>query len=147
MQCLQCYHENTLDAKFCNQCATPFVPQCSSCGCENAADAKCCNQCATPLMAPTSAPGSVPSRQQEAESESRFHALLPDVMTLLQRERRVTYRRLKYIFSIDDVAVAALAGFSRRTMQLQFTIQEGTTLLSDGEQAVEITPMIIKQRG
>jgi len=32
-------------------------------------------------------------------------------------------------------------------MQLQCTIQEGTTLLSDGEQAVEITPMIIKQRG
>jgi len=51
------------------------------------------------------------------------------------------------IFSIDDVTVAALAGFSRRTMQLQFTIQEGTTLLSNGEQAVEITPMIIKQRG
>src|SRR5262249_40080162 len=33
----------------------------------------------------------------------RFHAVLPDVMGLLQRERRVTYRRLTYVFSIDKV--------------------------------------------
>jgi len=44
------------------------------------------------------------------------------------------------IFNIDDTTIAALAGFSQRNMQLQFTIADGTTLLSDGEQSLEITP-------
>jgi len=48
------------------------------------------------------------------------------------------------IFNIDDATMAALAGFSQRTMQLQFTIADGTTLLSDGEQSLEITPSITK---
>jgi len=48
------------------------------------------------------------------------------------------------VFNIDDATVAALAGFSRRSMQLQFTIADGVTLLSDGEQALEITPSITK---
>src|SRR5215471_3734438 len=42
-----------------------------------------------------------PDAQHGAEGESRVHALLPEVRALLQRDRRVTYRRLKYIFSID----------------------------------------------
>jgi len=44
------------------------------------------------------------------------------------------------IFNIDDATIAALAGFSQRNMQLQFTIADGATLLSDGEQSLEITP-------
>lgn len=48
------------------------------------------------------------------------------------------------IYNIDDAAMARLAGFSHRTMQLQFTIADGTTLLSDGEQSLEITPVTIK---
>ncbi|ATX82216.1 putative conserved protein YaeQ, suppresses RfaH defect [Mariprofundus ferrinatatus] len=50
------------------------------------------------------------------------------------------------IFHIDDAAVTALAGFSQRTMQLQFMIQDGTTLLSGGEQSLEIAPVTTKQR-
>ncbi len=49
------------------------------------------------------------------------------------------------IFNIDDTTIAALAGFSRRNMQLQFTIADGVTLLSDGEQSLEITPAITKR--
>jgi len=45
------------------------------------------------------------------------------------------------VFQIDDATVAALAGFSQRTMQLQFTIADGVTLLTDGEQSLEIAPM------
>ncbi|MDQ6982953.1 MAG: YaeQ family protein [Mariprofundus sp.] len=48
------------------------------------------------------------------------------------------------IFNIDDATVTSLAGFSQRTMQLQFTIADGTTLLSNGEQSLEITPTITK---
>jgi predicted ATPase len=40
--------------------------------------------------------------QRGAEIESRVHALLPEVRILLQRDRRVTYRRLTYIFSLDQ---------------------------------------------
>ena len=49
------------------------------------------------------------------------------------------------VFNIDDTTVTALAGFSRRTMQLQFTIADGTTLLSNGEQSLEITPTITRR--
>src|SRR5262249_52828599 len=42
-----------------------------------------------------------PDAQRGAEVESRFHALLPEVKALLQRDRRVTYRRLTSIFSLD----------------------------------------------
>jgi len=48
------------------------------------------------------------------------------------------------ICTIDDTTLTALAGFSQRSMQLQFTITDGTTLLSDGMLSLEITPTIIK---
>ena len=43
------------------------------------------------------------------------------------------------IFSIDDALISAMAQFSQRTMQLQFTIQDGVTLISDGEHSLEIS--------
>ena len=50
--------------------------------------------------------GGSPPRETEAwrgtEAERRFHALLPGVMGLLQREGRVTYRTLKYVFGLDE---------------------------------------------
>ncbi len=102
MKCLQYQHQNTSDAKFCHQCATSFVPQCSSCRRENAADAMFCNLCGTPLRSPTSAPDSAQVMQPKVDSESRFQALIRAVMGVLQRERRVTYRTLKYVFNLDD---------------------------------------------
>lgn len=49
------------------------------------------------------------------------------------------------IYHVDDAAVAALSAFSKRSMQLQLTIQDGHTLLSDGVQSLEITPTITKR--
>ena len=43
------------------------------------------------------------------------------------------------IVSVDDATMTALAAFSQRTMQLQFTIQDGITLISDGERSLEVT--------
>jgi hypothetical protein len=37
-----------------------------------------------------------------ADAERRFHTLLPAVIGLLQSQRRVTYRTLTYVFSIDE---------------------------------------------
>ncbi|MDQ6996105.1 MAG: YaeQ family protein, partial [Mariprofundus sp.] len=50
------------------------------------------------------------------------------------------------IFNIDETTAASLAEFSQRSMQLQFTTADGVTLLSDGEQSLEITPMVVIQR-
>jgi len=47
------------------------------------------------------------------------------------------------IFNVDDATVSALARFSRRTMHLQFTIQDGVTLISDGEQSIEVVPLAL----
>src|SRR5215510_4193928 len=52
--------------------------------------------------------GAQPDSHGRAEAESRFHAVLPDVMGLLQRERRVTYRRLTYVFGLDAVLLEDL---------------------------------------
>ncbi len=43
-----------------------------------------------------------PDAQRGSDAESRFHALLPDVIARLKREKRVTYRTLKYVFAVDD---------------------------------------------
>jgi len=43
------------------------------------------------------------------------------------------------VFSVEDTAITALAKFSQRTMQLQFTIQDGAILITDGEQSLEVT--------
>ncbi|MFQ5344472.1 MAG: YaeQ family protein [Mariprofundus sp.] len=49
------------------------------------------------------------------------------------------------VINISDSIVSSLAGFSQRTMQLQFTIEDGSALLSNGEQSMEITPTTIMQ--
>ena len=42
---------------------------------------------------------------EPADDERRFYALILTVIGLLQCERRVTYRRLKYVVGIDDALV------------------------------------------
>ena len=42
-----------------------------------------------------------PDAHRTAEAERRFHTLLPAVMVLLHNQRRVTYRTLTYVFSLD----------------------------------------------
>ena len=131
MRCLQCQYENASDAKFCNQCATPFVPQCASCRRENATDAKFCNQCGQSLMSPASLPNSSQSVQSEAESESRFQELVLAATGLLYRDRRVTYRTLKHTFGVDDALLAEICEELRlRRLAID---EEGKVLVWTGE--------------
>ena len=44
----------------------------------------------------------------EQKTRTRFQALLPVVMLLLQREKRITYNALKTIFGIDDTVLELL---------------------------------------
>ncbi len=131
MRCFQCQHDNASDARFCNQCAAPFAPVCSTCDRQNTAEAKFCNQCAAPLIAPPSAIGSVQSIRQEAESENRLHALLPDVLARLQREGRVTYRTLKYVFALDDALVEDIR--EELSLKRLAVDEEGKVLVWAGE--------------
>jgi hypothetical protein len=48
-------------------------------------------------------PAAEPGTRQQAEAERQFHTVLLAVMALLQREQRVTYRTLRYVFGADEV--------------------------------------------
>src|SRR5262245_49655869 len=43
-----------------------------------------------------------------AEAERQFHTMLLAVMGLLQREQRVTYRTLQYVFGVDESCLYAV---------------------------------------
>ena len=52
MRCSKCGVENPDGAKFCIECASPFVRRCSSCGKENPPRAKFCLECSKPIDPP-----------------------------------------------------------------------------------------------
>jgi len=105
MQCPQCQHANPGGAKFCNACALPLAPRCPSCATENPPEATFCHQCATSLTPSASTRHPAQPAPHETTAESRLHALLPAVIALLRHEGRVTYRRLKHVFAVDDAAL------------------------------------------
>jgi predicted ATPase/class 3 adenylate cyclase len=105
MQCSRCQQENRAGATFCDACGIRLSTQCRACGIAYRLGAAFCDACGISLTASTPASCLAPSTPRAADAESRFHALLRAVMGLLQREKRVTYRELKYVFGIDDALV------------------------------------------
>ena len=49
MKCSKCQHENTVTAKFCEECAAPLPQTCDNCGSQVSLTAKFCPQCGYPL--------------------------------------------------------------------------------------------------
>src|SRR5499425_2576503 len=49
MKCPKCQHENTVAAKFCEECAAPLPRICDNCGSQVSLTAKFCPQCGHPL--------------------------------------------------------------------------------------------------
>jgi class 3 adenylate cyclase len=49
MKCPKCQHENTVTAKFCEECAAPLPQTCANCGSQVSLTAKFCPQCGYPL--------------------------------------------------------------------------------------------------
>src|SRR5262249_31120470 len=47
-------------------------------------------------------PAIQPTPRQSAETEQQFHTVLMAVMAMLQREQRVTYRTLTYLFGLNE---------------------------------------------
>jgi class 3 adenylate cyclase len=54
------------------------------------------------------APAAEPGIRQQAEAERQLHTVLLAVMALLQREQRVTYRTLRYVFGVDEACLHAV---------------------------------------
>jgi predicted ATPase/class 3 adenylate cyclase len=76
-------------------------------------------------------PAPQPAAPRGADTEVRFYALLAEVMALLQRERRVTYRRLKYVFAVDEALLHEVRDELRfRALALD---QDGQGLVWTGE--------------
>ncbi|MBI3799917.1 MAG: AAA family ATPase, partial [Deltaproteobacteria bacterium] len=62
MQCLQCQHENSEAAKFCEECGSRLAQACPSCGHEVSPKAKFCSECGSALTTDVQSPKSqVPS--------------------------------------------------------------------------------------
>jgi Double zinc ribbon len=49
MKCPKCQHENTVEAKFCEECAAPLARACAHCGSGVSSTARFCPQCGHPL--------------------------------------------------------------------------------------------------
>jgi uncharacterized protein YaeQ len=45
------------------------------------------------------------------------------------------------VFRIPTVASQSLAALAQRSMQLQATVQEGTLMLGDGKNSIDIEPL------
>jgi class 3 adenylate cyclase/tetratricopeptide (TPR) repeat protein len=50
MICPKCQHENTLEVKFCEECAAPLPRACGNCGSQVSSTAKFCSQCGHSLQ-------------------------------------------------------------------------------------------------
>jgi class 3 adenylate cyclase/predicted ATPase len=76
--------------------------------------------------------------RRRGESEGRFQAALLAVTMMLQREKRVTYRTLQHIFSIDDMLMAEI----RKELAFrQLAIEEdGEGLVWTGEMPPSVQP-------
>jgi class 3 adenylate cyclase/predicted ATPase len=141
MQCPQCQQANRDIARFCAACACPLGAICASCGNQNPSGAAFCDHCATPLTADTTAPTSTPPTPRGGWAEWRFHALLPEVMALLQRDGRVTYRRLKSVFSIDAPFLEEIR--EELTLRQLAIDAESKVLIWTGETQPTVHPSVI----
>ena len=54
------------------------------------------------------APAALCDTDPQAEAERQLHRVLPAILTLLQRERRITYRSLRYVFDVDEACLHAV---------------------------------------
>ena len=50
MKCWNCQHENTAEAKFCEECAAPLLRLCANCKCQVSSTAKFCPECGQSLI-------------------------------------------------------------------------------------------------
>ncbi len=74
------------------------------------------------------------------EDEKHFQILLADVIAQLQGERRVTYRRLQYVFSIDDTLLNEIR--EELTFRRLAIDEEGKGPVWTGEDPPTLPPLV-----
>ena len=77
-------------------------------------------------------------RRRGTETEWRFQALLPAVIALLQRDRRVMYRELRHIFGLDDVLMEEIR--EALTFKRLAIDEDGKGLVWTGEAHLAVQP-------
>lgn len=79
-----------------------------------------------------------PEVHQQPDVDSRFHAVLPVLTELLQREGRITYRELKHIFGLNDVLMEEI----RKALALKRLAvdEDGEVLVWTGETQPAVQP-------
>jgi len=80
-----------------------------------------------------------PDAQRAAEAERRFHTLLPAVMGLLHSQRRVTYRTLTYVFSLDETLLEEIR--EELTFRRVARDEDGKGLVWTGEAQSPASPL------
>ncbi|CAB1072083.1 Proteins incorrectly called adenylate cyclase [Olavius algarvensis Delta 1 endosymbiont] len=78
--------------------------------------------------------------QRGTDAEGRFHALLITVMTMLQRESRVTYRTLKHILGLDDALLEEIR--KELTFKQLARDEQGEGLVWTGEAQPPVQPAV-----
>jgi hypothetical protein len=53
-------------------------------------------------------PAAAPDARPQVEAERQLHTLVLAIIALLQREKRVTYRTLRYVFGVDEACLHAV---------------------------------------
>ena len=83
-------------------------------------------------------PTAASDTRPQAEAERQFHTVLLAVMALLQREQRVTYRTLHYVFGVDEMCLHAV----RDELHFRQLAREegGQGLVWTGEHASQAAP-------
>ena len=140
MQCPQCQYENREGAKFCEACGSPLDLCCPACDNEARPGAAFCDNCGTSLTSSTLAPGPSQPTQRGTDAEGRFQALLIAVMTMLQRESRITYRTLKHAFGLDDALLEEIC--EELTLRRLAVDEEGKVLVWTGESQSAVQPAV-----
>jgi hypothetical protein len=80
-----------------------------------------------------------PDAHRAAEAERRFHTLLPAVMGLLHSQRRVTYRTLTYVFSLDETLLEEIR--EELTFRRVARDEDGKGLVWTGEAQSPASPL------
>ena len=73
MICPKCQHENSVRAKFCEECASSLVPVCANCGAEISPTAKFCSDCAHPTGQSVTSAFSASPRSLALRSQTPKH--------------------------------------------------------------------------
>lgn len=164
MQCPNCDHVNSANAKFCEECATPLKRQCGNCSEALSATAKFCPECGTAAAIAQAATPVVEEPQAEANSHNSPASYTPKHLIekiVLSRSAIEGERKLVTVMFADlkgstqmiaeqdpEVAQAVLDPMLNIMMDAVHDYEGTVTLvLGDGLMAIFGAPVALEDHG